>query len=669
MKAMRKKLGLNRNRGIIIVITLFGLFLIAGVFGYILNLGHGVNRRVVTQHGADASVRAGAGWVARSFNTVAMNNVSMTRLIAGVPVFDAMPKATDFSLRDQTAYHEEVSNQLSRGIPAPDSQILTDRLRQLEQELAEEIEILTPMDQYLNHSGFDMSQLTHYRSGDGEFWQAIDAMDHYNQALMTNLGATAQVNAVRGGQVNLATRSDQGWSVMVPVVAEVPWQRGRFNDFERPVRFGLLPGADDRLSSGNRPDPAGLGQVDEVEFNRGPWDTVFGWRFPIAGERHGYWVPGDTQVSTGGSGSVPIGSGAGGGGDSGRFVTTHRDPDEYGVRGEFSQLRRRVSSFRHNHLPHSRFSSHVGQISNFKLRYVWPGRDEPFLVREPEWVVGLEEAVQIAEDPEQRNDIAETAFVVSELKSAYPMDSPNFLAPGTWSFTTGNDPNPYITRRSGWLDPREWDQMPPVTKITDHIWRDEWEYQVAYDHHIGLAPQLDAQGNIIPQTVYRIDHFVFLAVNVGERIEVSDPFAGLDPGSAASPAPVDFDHEQMDRDEQTRWQHLTYFSAARLQDHPVMWGSRFTGRKLDSDSDGRDGSLMAIAQAEVFNNHSWDLWTQMWHAQLQRIEPASFTAWVQRMGADGARVGEVPVIVPEHYERMYDYLGRIAPLADDMLKH
>ncbi len=657
------------RRGIIIVIALFGLLLVAGVFGYILNLGHGVNRRVVTQHGADAAVRAGAGSVARSFNAVAMNNVGMTRLIAAVPVLDAMPKATDFALRDQIAFHSELSAQLSRGIPGSDSFVL-DRLRQIESELAREIEVLTPMDQYLNHGGVDIRQLTHYRGGDGDFWRAIYAMDHYNEALMTNLGAVAQVNAVRGGQVNLATRSDVGWSVMVPVVPEIPWQRGRFNDFERPVRFGLLPGADRRLSPGNRPDPSGLGQVDDVEFNRGPWDVLFGWRYPIAGERHGYWLPGQTQVSSGGRGSVPIGRGAGGGGDSGRFVTTHRDPDEYGVRGEFGQLLRRVGDFRRRHLEHSRFSSYVSQISNFKLRYLWPGREEPALIRQPEWITGLEAAVQIADNPEQRGRIAETAFIVSEIKSVHPMGSPSFLAPGTWAYTTRQGgSNPYVVRRSGWVDPRPWDALPDVSKIADHVWRDEFSYQVVYDHHLGLPPQTDAAGNIVPHTVYRIDHFIFLGVNVGERIEVSNPFDGFNHTSASAPAPLDLDQEMVTREESSRWAYLTFFGAARLGDHPVMWTSRFTGRKLDSDGDGRDGSLMAIAQAHVFNNHSWDLWTQMWHAQLQRIDPADYRVWVQRMGADAGRIGEVPLIEPDHYQRMYEYLGRVAPLADEMLKH
>ena len=87
----------------------------------------------------------------------------------------------------------------------------------------------------------------------------------------------AQLSAVHGGELNLRqdTRYDKA-ALMAPVLPQVPWRRGEFNDFERPVRFGLLPGADRRLRT--TPTGASLGQVDHEITNRGPYDTVFGWR-------------------------------------------------------------------------------------------------------------------------------------------------------------------------------------------------------------------------------------------------------------------------------------------------------------------------------------------------------------------------------------------------------
>ena len=61
---------------------------------------------------------SGAGWVARSFNNVAMNNVAMAKLIAGVPVLDAMP---EIHKKRVAAFYERYKPDYPLAMPRPSS--------------------------------------------------------------------------------------------------------------------------------------------------------------------------------------------------------------------------------------------------------------------------------------------------------------------------------------------------------------------------------------------------------------------------------------------------------------------------------------------------------------------------------------------------------------------
>ena len=68
-----------RQRGVVIIIAILAMFLIAGMIGYVFNTGRHAQLREETQNAADATAVGGAGYVARSFNTVAMNTVVASR--------------------------------------------------------------------------------------------------------------------------------------------------------------------------------------------------------------------------------------------------------------------------------------------------------------------------------------------------------------------------------------------------------------------------------------------------------------------------------------------------------------------------------------------------------------------------------------------------------------
>ncbi|MCK4277381.1 MAG: hypothetical protein KAX78_12755, partial [Phycisphaerae bacterium] len=60
-----------------------------------------------------------------------------------------------------------------------------------------------------------------------------------------------------------------------------------------------------------------------------------------------------------------------------------------------------------------------------------------------------------------------------------------------------------------------------------------------------------------------------------------------------------------------------------------VWGQRFR-------NPNPTGSMLTVAQAKVFNNTSWDLWTQDWRVRLAPVTKWGY--WVQELG-DAAAVG------------------------------
>ncbi|MEM1099127.1 MAG: pilus assembly protein TadG-related protein, partial [Planctomycetota bacterium] len=67
------------HAGVVLVAALLALVLLASAVFFVFNVGTHIHRKIETQHAADAAAIAGAGWVARTMNLVAMNNVESAR--------------------------------------------------------------------------------------------------------------------------------------------------------------------------------------------------------------------------------------------------------------------------------------------------------------------------------------------------------------------------------------------------------------------------------------------------------------------------------------------------------------------------------------------------------------------------------------------------------------
>jgi hypothetical protein len=141
---------------------------------------------------------------------------------------------------------------------------------------------------------------------------------------------------------------------------------------------------------------------------------------------------------------------------------------------------------------------------------------------------------------------------------------------------------------------------------------------------------------------------------------VRNPYIGFDPNAASAPAPTDFDHAQVTLAPAARRQYLTYLAMARRPDSALVWPSKFDGRKPYPN-------IVALAQIKVFNNHSWDLWTQMWTAQLEPIQ--NYDDWVTRLRSTTSQARQVPALDPQELDDLYAYLHAAAPLAPALLRH
>jgi hypothetical protein len=597
------------DRGIVLILTILAVILLAGMVMFVLNVGRQATRRLQVQHASDATAIAGAGWVARSLNTVAMNNVNMVRLISLVQVLDAMPDSVRFTKEEHEYTLEALKGAVSRGIK----------------------------DKWVSDTSNDISRQTFYDGpgGRGEFWKAMEASDELSQATMEKLGELTQLNAVRGGAVNLDRMGGKSAAFVVPLKPAIPYARGQFDDFLRPVMHGILPD-----------------KIDDKEFKRGPFDTVFGWRYLIGGNQPGYWVGGGGPTTSGGNGNVPIGSGNSSGG-GGTFVATGpADPDAYGVRSFNWWMLDRIGNFANDHLPHGRFMYWENRLSSYKLGYLWPGTAIRKVI-DPEIITDFDEAVKRAEA--NPSDIKETWFLAIEMKSKFKRGEGGFMSPGSYSYYVSagqTDKNtPRTVRLNGWQDPRRW----TAEQIGEWQWRDEWDYTTTFDQSIGIAPKPNAQGVLQPQPVYRIDTFIFLGVNVGPEYEIRNPnnFSSR----SGLPAPTDLDHSKLNHDDKkARQEFLSFLAFAEVDDSAVAWPSRFTGNKPYPYQ-------VALAEAHVFNNHSWDLWTQMWEAQLKPVEGAD--AWIGLM--ESGDTSALPAGVNDaKVKELAKYLGSLREILEAM---
>lgn len=611
-----------KSRGAVMVLALLGGFMIIGFIGYVFNTGRHAQLRQQTQSAADSTAISGAGYVARSFNTVAMNNVEISRLIAVVQMLDSVPLATEYTLLDVQATLETVQDQLSSGT----GDGLGDQtLGEIRDDLIEQERQLIDMDAFFNRGSYDVREMTFYDSefGRGELWAAMESLDAISLATMEQVEELTQLTAINAGRRNLRGTSGETLAAVAPFDRGITWQRYEFDDFRNPVVRGRLPI-----------------WVDDEVTNRGPYDTIFGWR---ASQRETVEIPNpDYSPNTGGD--RPGSRWSGGTGRGGRpTITVGSTLTGYTTYGTWQAigdiLRNRVDE--PEVLYNSQFVTRVNRMSGNKLNYLWPGSARTWVFLDPQWITNFEQAQSVDESGTPR--IAYTQFVRMDYEQ---------------EFFNGQPVGPEVMVDWNIIRPRGGHfSVPGATKTRNHVWEDdasiEWESPAGVDQN----------GNPVTNS-HSIQYrwiFVWAGANVGPEIILRDPnnFASR----ADLPAPTDFDHDAMPRPVDGApgfaGSPFAFLGLAKQPNTAPMWRGLFN----TSAYDGHAG----IAQASVFNNHSWDLWTQMWHAQLEPVQ--DYEQWVDliqdqadlALGYDDLSVGEL--------EELSSYLESLESLAPIMLTH
>jgi len=645
-------------RGQVLIIVLLGITLLGGLVFYVVNVGDLADRRVTMQSAADAAAVSGAAWMARSMNVIAMNNVAQTRALALVPILDSFPLATKMAYEEVLAWVDALNSQLQRGVP---DAYIRDGLQSLHDRMARQRDILAPMNELFNDSDFHVSELTQWairgHAGPpphGRLWQAADALDNLSQATWASAAVLAQANAVRYGRANEADVA-----FIVPIAPQLPAVRASFNEFEKPVKKGIIP---------DRAYPQRLG----------PYDRLFKWRdyrYRNIYQRD-RWVPGRPGHGPirGGRGNVNIsgrrrGRSARGHSSNPNGHWSHRAVGRilmgYTVYGPYTWMLRRISGYAQGwwsqspgELADTFFHEYQRKIADIKLGYMW-GSQNPRFIHYPQWIADYNRARQLAATNETL--INRTMFYLVEVRSRYPKNAPGWLSPG--SYVT-NGKLPIAMWIKGWKDPEKW----KVPRIAEWIWEDQYNYETTEDVDIGIRMQRDPKtGQPLWQPVYMVATYVFGGIDVGGQIEVTNPANYSD--RSELPAPVlldtsvgDYDVSQPDHDLGVRREVFTYLGVAKKHNTPLVWGGRF-------GSGSPYPGIVALAQAEIFNTTSWDLWTQDWKAQL--VPMTGYDQWVARMAAG---IADAPatggMVSAAAVAEIQEYLSRFDPeLVGEMNQH
>lgn len=701
----------NRS-GQILVIVLLGMVLLAGLIVYVVNVGTQVNNRLGMQNAADSAAISGATWMARSMNLIAMNNVAQTRMLALVPILDAFPLATAMTYDETTQWSIALKSALDRGVQSPyalEPQFIAKSLAGLDTDMRVQVQILQGMNTFFNDSanGYDVSQLTFWqidgRAGPpphGQLWQAATALKDVNTAVNDTSGVLSQAGAVRYGRGNGAQTS-----FLVPILPDKPGRQGTYSDFTWPIRgqSGVgNPPFTFNIPDGTIPDryppytpleliPLPLGE----RYRLGPFDRLFRWRHYIEAP-----VPGGVPVQPGvvtqptngsdnfGGGSVlgaSASSSAGPSAPSG-IVPVYIGYSTYGpYRWMMDQTNRYADPANTAASPStgglwaSRFGNHFRTIANYKLGYLFPWQPsdrDPKSIHYPQWVAGYPEAMALAAN--QPQTIYRTAYILLSISSRFPREDPMFLSPG--SFVTNNvngrkTPAMFVPRR--WYDPNAQNRW---ERLCNYIW--VWTPETAATRTtpwgaIGLTIPLDTDGKPVAQPVYVVRYFVFVAVDVGQNMEVRNPANWTDvdvdnlPGpmliegsrvDSGTGLPLDHNIMQQTHDQGMRRGVFTYLGLCQADNAAAVWSQKF-GRPGPYDG------VVGVAQAEVFNTTSWDLWTQDWKVKLTPV--SDMPDWVRKMASDSQQAGNTQGQVRgEDVDRVREYLEKFDPaMVDDMMQH
>ncbi|WP_261341894.1 Tad domain-containing protein [Poriferisphaera corsica] len=675
----------HRSCGAVFILVMLAILLIAAITFYVFNAGRHIQGRVETQNAADASAMAGGTEIARTFNTIAMNQVQTARVISAINVIDSLPQAIDYIITspgemkdgELTALDHVLKHEYGKRPLDPWYQNLLKRAHIGHGGSTQTvIPMLLEMDALYNGNSSYIPTLTFYnhptRQGRGKLWESIYSMYQQNKAMVETIDDRVESAVDETTRQNIRSNRDAG-AIMLPLINRVPIVKGNFNDYERPIKRGMLPGPDDPRLIKNDSLFEGLGVIDHRVDNRGPWDTLMGWR--------------RTDLRTG-EGDV-------------RTLVRYRPPhrimtnqeqeaaEKYWVYGPQEWL---LDKLTHDDVTIEdrgalhRLDEKVLNFSSYKLDYLFPGANASPRIRsmyKPNWEVDLSIDNQRSNDNNGYSirryileaqthpwEFGESMYLVCEMKSRFANNKGNPNTQGiTWNYIKRNNrpmpfldysdsftrlpysiPAEYIIEKDEWID--------PITKVLKKaIIKAKYKteannFELGGDSEIGLEPKIigrNPDGTYIyaSQTVYWTTIFVYVGTDVHDIPEgkqpIRNPHAGFNRHDAGSPVPFDLNHELMRPRRESTDARLQFLNISYVDDQAEIWSEKF-------DRNRPYRKMVGLSQVRLFNNHSWDLWTQMWHAQLEPVQ--DYDQWV-----DLFNQGDVMDLSGKDSGEMYE-LGR-----------
>ena len=185
-------------------------------------------------------------------------------------------------------------------------------------------------------------------------------------------------------------------------------------------------------------------------------------------------------------------------------------------------------------------------------------------------------------------------------------------------------------------------------KVADHIWEQQ---QDRIEEIILPDGDDDPTNNPVQIHTHRYTHYrVWLGANFGEPDEVRNPNPE-DRSADDLPVPYDFNYGALSIGESGPTSDFSMLGVAYRDNHTNLWTDRF-------HSLGQQRNV-AVSQARIFNNHSFDLWTQMWHAQLEPVN--SFEGWLDLIDDTVDQAGDEDGTDPETISEIQRYLRAVEP--------
>lgn len=192
-------------------------------------------------------------------------------------------------------------------------------------------------------------------------------------------------------------------------------------------------------------------------------------------------------------------------------------------------------------------------------------------------------------------------------------------------------------------------------KTTDIVWEG--------DPQLGLTPRYNqGRPDPNPTKVYVAEWYVYGGAEIRDPVEVTNPCNWG--ASEALPAPMLLDtgmgEYAPDHETEPRHKAFNFLGLARSNANPPLWKGQFY-------TANPTGQMVTVAQAQIFNNRSWDLWTQDWQASL--VPVSQWENWRDSINMGGGNAAS-PLLQPSDVTNIHEYMTHIDPKwADKYLNH